>query len=476
MKDRFSVVKIPDQVKWIIHTLEEQGYEAYAVGGCVRDTVLEREPGDWDITTSARPEQVKALFRYTIDTGIQHGTVTVMLEKEGYEITTYRMDGEYADHRHPSEVRFTPNLREDLRRRDFTINAMAYNPRTGIVDPFDGMADIQKRCIRCVGDPRERFGEDALRMLRGIRFAGQLQFEIERDTLSAIREQAPTLVNVSAERIRTELTKLLLSDGADRLLLAAETGLDRYFLPELGQMLATPQNNPHHCFDVGHHSMEAVSQINRMWRKNLTQEISREEKSHVILVFAALLHDVAKPDCRETDETGVDHFYRHNELGAVKAGRILRRLKFDNETISVVVRIIRCHDRRHENCLIDGRYSTKGKSVMRRLMNQIGVDAMPYLFVLQRADLMAQGQYMREEKLLRLDAAERCYKEICKSGEAVTRAELALGGRELLAMGVPSGPEIGRILDELLNTVLEEPSCNTVETLTALAKELIEGS
>lgn len=473
MKDRFSVVKIPDQVKWIIDTLEKQGYEAYAVGGCVRDTVLGREPGDWDITTSARPEQVKALFRRTIDTGIQHGTVTVMLEKEGYEITTYRMDGEYEDHRHPREVRFTPSLREDLRRRDFTINAMAYNPRTGIVDPFDGMSDIEKRCIRCVGDPRERFGEDALRMLRGIRFAGQLQFEIENETLTAIREQAPTLVNVSAERIRTELTKLLLSDGSDRLLLAAETGLDQYFLPELGEMLAVPQNNPHHCFDVGHHSMEAVRHINRMWHGDLTQQISREEKSHVILAFAALLHDVAKPDCRETDEEGVDHFYRHNELGAAKAEDILRRLRFDNETISLVVRIIRCHDRRHENCMKGGRYSTKGKSAMRRLMNQIGVDAMPYLFVLQRADLMAQGQYMREEKLLGLDAAERCYKEICKSREAVTRAELALGGKDLLAMGVPSGPEVGQILDELLNAVLEEPSCNTVETLTALAKEYI---
>ena len=199
-------MKIPENASFIIQTLEKSGFEAYVVGGCVRDMVLGREPEDWDITTSATPQQVKALFRRTIDTGIQHGTVTVMVGSEGYEVTTYRMDGEYEDHRHPKEVVFTPNLIEDLKRRDFTINALAFNPRTGLVDEFDGLGDLERHCIRCVGVAKERFEEDALRMLRGIRFAGQLQFELEEKTLQAIEEKAPTLTNVSAVRIRTELT------------------------------------------------------------------------------------------------------------------------------------------------------------------------------------------------------------------------------------------------------------------------------
>lgn len=460
-------MRIPEHVAFIIQKLEENGFEGYAVGGCVRDTLLGREPGDWDITTSARPEQVKALFRRTIDTGIQHGTVTVMLEDDGYEVTTYRMDGEYEDHRHPKEVLFTPNLTEDLKRRDFTINAMAYNEKSGIVDQFDGMKDLKEHCIRCVGDAGERFEEDALRMLRGIRFAGQLQFDIEKQTLAAIREKAPTLVNVSAERIRTELTKLLVSDGADRLLLAYETGLSAYFLPELDRMLATEQNNPHHMYDVGHHTIEAVRHINRIFKEHG----EFDEKAHVWLVYAALLHDVAKPDCKTTDASGIDHFHNHNALGAEKARGILRRLKFDNETVSVVTRIIENHDNRHENCMINGVYSTKGKKAMRRLMNRIGREVMPYLFALQEADLLAQSTYTREEKLAKLAAARRCYQEICVANEAVTVKELAIGGRDLMQLGIRPGPQIGDILSGLLDKVMDDPSCNERETLIRMVKE-----
>lgn len=460
-------LRIPDNVTFILDTLEKNGYEGYAVGGCVRDTVLGREPEDWDITTSARPEQVKALFRRTIDTGIQHGTVTVMLGGTGYEVTTYRMDGEYEDHRHPKEVLFTPNLIEDLKRRDFTINAMAYNPGTGIVDEFQGISDIERKCIRCVGNACERFEEDALRMLRGIRFAGQLQFGIEKKTLEAIREKAPTLVNVSAERIRTELTKLLLSDGADRLLVAVETGLSRYFLPELDEMLATPQNNPHHAYDVGHHSMEAVRRVNRLWKEH--PEL--DDKAHVWLSYAALLHDVAKPDCKTTDAKGIDHFYNHNSLGEEKARGILRRLKFDNETVSVVSRIIKYHDSRHENCLIDGKYSDKGKRAMRRLMNRIGSDIMPLLFLLQEADLLAQSSYKQKEKLEKLSAARRCYREICEAKDAVTVKELAVDGRDLIRLGVKPGPMLGAILKSLLEIVMDEPEKNSKEDLIHIVKQ-----
>lgn len=460
-------MKIPENVSFIIHKLEENGFEGYAVGGCVRDSILGREPEDWDITTSAKPEQVKELFKRTVDTGIKHGTVTVMLGDEGYEVTTYRMDGEYEDHRHPKEVIFTPDLVEDLKRRDFTINAMAYNETSGIVDKFDGMKDLEAGCIRCVGNARERFDEDALRMLRGIRFAGQLNFSIEEKTLEGIREKADTIVNVSAERIRTELTKLLISDGADKLLVAHDTGLSVYFLKELDDMLAVGQNNPHHMFDVGHHSMEAVRHINRIWK-----EEGFDDKSHVWLVYAALLHDVAKPDCKTTDADGIDHFRYHNALGAKKAREILRRLKFDNETVSVVTKIIENHDNRHENCLIDGVYSTKGKRAMRRLINRMGKEVMPYFFALQEADLLAQSAYKKEEKLEKLAAAKRCYAEIYADGDAVTVKDLAVDGRDLMEIGVSQGPELGRVLNELLQMVMDEPALNKKEVLIEKAREL----
>lgn len=463
-------IKIPEQVAFILTTLEQHGYEGYAVGGCVRDSILGREPEDWDITTSAQPEQVKALFRRTVDTGILHGTVTVLLGEEGYEVTTYRLDGEYEDHRHPNKVEFTPDLIEDLKRRDFTINAMAYNPGIGIVDKFDGIRDIRKGCIRCVGEAEERFEEDALRMLRGIRFAGQLLFTIEPLTLQAMGKKAPLLVNVSAERIRTELTKLLISNGADRLLLAVKTGLSPHFLPELDRMLATPQRNPHHRWDVGNHSIQTILHINKLWREK--RELG--QKAHIILAYSALLHDVAKPECRMTDEDGVDHFYRHNELGAEKAKKILRRLKFDNETISMVSRLIFYHDTRHENCLQNGVYSNNGKKEMRRLMGKIGKEAMPLLFLLQRADLLAQSDYKREEKLAKLSAGERCYEEIMAAGEAVTIKDLAVGGQQIMELGVKPGPEIGRVLQELLKVVLESPEKNTKEDLLEIAGRIVD--
>lgn len=462
-------MKIPENAARILQTLQENGYEAYVVGGCVRDMILGREPGDWDITTSAEPLQVKALFRRTIDTGIQHGTVTVMMGHEGYEVTTYRMDGEYKDHRHPKEVIFTPTLIEDLRRRDFTINAMAYNPQTGLIDAFDGMGDLRRRCIRCVGDPLERFEEDALRMLRGIRFAGQLEFEVETATFDAMTVKASTLVHVSAERIRTELTKLLISGGSDRLLLAVQTGLSRYFLPELDAMLQTPQNNPHHCYDVGRHSLEALRQIHILW-----QQEGFGEREQVMLAYAALLHDVAKPDCKTVDDEGIDHFYSHPEEGARKAREILRRLKFDNDTVSMVTKLIRYHDRRHENCLIDGVYSPKGKRAMRRLMNQAGKDTMPLLFLLQRADLLAQSDYMKEQKLAKLEAGERCYREIVQSREAVTVSELAIGGRDLIGLGMKPGPELGQMLQRLLELVLDDPQKNTKENLYSQVKQWVD--
>lgn len=255
------IIQLPEDVRFIIHTLQDAGHEAYAVGGCVRDSLLSRTPDDWDITTSARPEETKKLFRRTIDTGIQHGTVTVMLKKNGYEVTTYRVDGEYEDGRHPKEVIFTANLIEDLKRRDFTINAMAYNEESGLVDAFTGKKDLEEGIIRCVGDADERFTEDALRIMRAVRFSAQLGFSMEDKTKAAIRGHAENLRKVSAERIQTELTKLVTSPHPEYLRSAWETGITAVFLPEFDRLMRTPQNNPHHCLNVGEHTLRAMQAV-----------------------------------------------------------------------------------------------------------------------------------------------------------------------------------------------------------------------
>ena len=251
-------IQLPDKVHHIINTLEEAGYEAYAVGGCVRDSILGRKPDDWDITTSAKPEEIKRLFPRTVDTGIKHGTVTVLLGGEGFEVTTYRVDGVYEDGRHPSEVTFTASLKEDLKRRDFTINAMAYNARTGLVDLYGGLADIENRVIRCVGIAGERFDEDALRMLRAVRFSAQLSFRIEEATGEAVKALAPNLQKISAERIQVELVKLVTSPNPDYLRTAYELGITAQILPEFDLCMETPQRHKHHCYDVGEHILHSM--------------------------------------------------------------------------------------------------------------------------------------------------------------------------------------------------------------------------
>lgn len=254
-------IHLPEDVNKIIHTIEDAGYEAFAVGGCVRDSLLFRTPDDWDITTSAKPEEVKRLFKKTIDTGIQHGTVTVMLHHAGYEVTTYRIDGEYADARHPKEVTFTANLSEDLRRRDFTINAMAYNDRSGIVDDFHGMEDLKSGVLRAVGDPTERFEEDALRMMRAVRFSAQLDYEIEEKTREAIKALAKNLEQISAERIQVELVKLVKSSHPEKLRDLYETGITAVIMPEFDCMMETEQNNPHHKYSVGEHTIAGMMAV-----------------------------------------------------------------------------------------------------------------------------------------------------------------------------------------------------------------------
>lgn len=432
-------MKLPENVNRIIHRLQKEGYDAYAVGGCVRDTLLGRRPKDWDITTSARPEVVKSLFSHTIDTGIQHGTVTVMLDHVGYEVTTYRIDGEYEDSRHPKEVIFTGNLVEDLKRRDFTINAMAYNDESGLVDVFEGEQDLKKGVIRCVGNAHDRFGEDALRMLRAVRFAAQLGFSIEEQTKAAVADLASTLAKVSAERIQMELVKLLTSANPQEMREVYELGLSRVFLPEFDRMMETPQHNKHHMYTVGEHTIHAMEAIS----------------ADKVLRLAMLFHDIAKPLCITTDEEGQDHFKGHPQEGAKMTKEILRRLKFDNDTIGHVALFVRYHDDR----------PVLTATNVRRIMSRIGEENMKGLLAVKRADTLGQSMYHREEKLAYIDMMEQLYQQVLQEQQCVKKSDLALNGRDLIRMGMQPGKQLGAVLDGLFELVLEHPEWNTRERL-----------
>ena len=432
-------IRLPQKVNRIITSLQNAGFEAYAVGGCVRDSILGREPGDWDITTSAMPEEMKALFEKTVDTGIEHGTVTVLLEREGFEVTTYRIDGKYEDSRHPKEVTFTRSLKEDLLRRDFTINAMAYNEKNGLVDIFGGLRDLKERKIRCVGDAKARFSEDALRILRGIRFAAQLGFSIDEETKAGMEKLAPTLKNISAERIQTELVKMLISRRPELIREAYELGITAQFLPEFDRLMETAQETPHHMYTVGEHTIHAIGNV-------------RPDK---VLRLTMLLHDMGKPAYKTVDEDGRAHFKKHALESEIIAGRILRRLKFDNDTIHKVTRLVRYHDYRMPSTAKD----------VRRAMNKIGEDIFSYYMEVRRGDVLAQSMYQREEKIQNLDEIERLYQEIIEKGQCVSLKELSVTGRDLIEAGMAPGKEIGVKLNELLLLVIEEPELNTKEKL-----------
>lgn len=439
-------INLPEKVKFIIETITAAGFEAYAVGGCIRDSILGREPNDWDVTTSATPQQVKALFRRTIDTGIQHGTVTVMLDKDGFEVTTYRIDGEYEDSRHPKEVIFTPNLVEDLKRRDFTINAMAYNDMAGLVDIFDGMGDIERGVIRCVGEAKERFTEDALRILRAIRFSAQLGYGIEENTKAAIAELAPNLRNISAERIQVELTKLLTSPHPDYLEVAYETGVTAVILPELDVCMKTAQNHKCHCMGVGKHILCSLNYV----------------PADKYLRWAALLHDIGKPVTLTVDEKGITHFYGHPKVSAQMAKEILKRLRFDNDTLHVVCRLVEYHDY--------GIGVVPDMKRVRRAINRMGEDIFPMFLQLWNADIMAQSEYKREEKLDAIRIWKEMYDQIMESNQCTSLKTLAVSGADLIALGMKPGKEIGEVLQGLLEHVLDCPEDNQKEMLLQRVK------
>lgn len=446
------IIKLPKHVKYIIETLEQNGYEAYAVGGCVRDSILGREPNDWDITTSADPYEVKKLFSHTIDTGLQHGTVTIMLEHVGYEVTTYRIDGDYEDSRHPKEVTFTKSLEEDLKRRDFTVNAMAYNDRDGLIDLFHGMDDIQKKVIRCVGNAEERFTEDALRIMRAVRFSAQFGYEIELETKKAIVKLAPNLKNISAERIREELIKLLVSDHPDYIRIAYETGITAQILPELDVCMETKQNTPHHMYTVGEHIIHSLTYV----------------PGDKVLRLAMLMHDIGKPYCITTDETGRDHFKGHAEKSAEMAAVIMHRLKFDNDTLNRVKRLAKYHD-----WAISLSPPIK-KATVRSMISRIGEDLFPDLFAIGDADLLAQSDYFKAEKEEKQQLLKEMYREIMEQGDCLSIKNLAVSGNDLIGHGMKPGKELGQVLQKMLEDVLKHPSSNNKEYLLNHLNKYVE--
>ena len=438
-------IVIPKDVLWILRKLNEAGYEAYVVGGCVRDSLLGREPHDWDITTDAEPLQVKALFKRTVDTGLQHGTVTVLNHGVGYEVTTYRLDGDYSDHRRPESVTFSRQLSDDLMRRDFTINAMAYHPEKGLVDLYGGEKDLAEKRIRAVGVPDERFNEDALRILRAVRFAAQLGFIIEPETRDAIRAHVKELSHVSIERIETELTKLICSPHPEEMEELYQLGITAEILPEFDRMMETEQNTPYHCMDVGHHTIAVM------------KGVSRDK----ILRYAALFHDIGKPECKTTDEEGQDHFKGHPAVGEKMAREIMKRLRLDNKTIDEASLLVYWHD-----------FGVKGdltEKSFRKGVSKMGLRHFPAYLELRKADMHGQSDYEWEKKVEGYQRIQEMYERLLEEKPALTVRELAVNGGDLKKAGIPAGPEMGRMLEHLLQYVLEDPERNTKEELLAEA-------
>lgn len=439
-----EIINIPSDVKQILNKLNKHGYEVYIVGGCVRDSLLGRIPHDWDITTNALPNQVKGLFDKTIDTGIKHGTVTVMINGDGYEVTTYRIDGIYSDSRRPDKVDFTSSLYDDLSRRDFTINAIAYNSTEGLIDYFNGAKDINSKVIKCVGNPNLRFQEDALRMLRAIRFSSELGFEIEQNTLDAIINN-DTLKNISQERIRVELCKILTSNNpVDGLVHLICTNLIEYIIPELKNCIKFNQYNKHHDKDVLMHMLEVV--------KNVPPTLE--------LRLSALLHDIGKPLCFTQGEDGQGHFLQHHKISADMSREILERLKFDNKTIDKVCLLVYEHMSRYDKLRTP---NTK------KFINRVGIDNLDDLFELQVADIKGCAEaYQNFDNVIKLK--EECYR-IINEKQPLSVKDLNINGRDLISIGYKQGKEIGLILNDLLELVLDNPELNQRDKLLEIVNQ-----
>jgi len=438
---------IPPDAVYLLRTLHQAGYEAYLVGGCVRDLLREAEPHDWDICTSALPTQTKQCFtgHRIFETGIKHGTVTILLNEKPFEVTTYRIDGTYSDGRHPDSVQFSKRLWDDLSRRDFTMNAIAMDETGVIQDPFQGLEDIRHGIIRCAGEPDQRFQEDGLRVLRALRFSAVLEYSIHADTANAIHQHKTILERVSAERINTEVKKLLVGPRAGDVL-REYPDVFCQFWPDLAPLVALEQNNPWHCFGGWEHTIHALEAA----------------PADVVLKLAVLLHDIGKPACKTTDANGIDHFYGHASVSAKMANQMLRALKFDRDTRQKVVCLVENHDA--AICATD-------KNI-RRWLHKLGREMFFQLLEVKRADNMGQAYETVRE---RLDELQRIQ---CRAGEMLAEEQcfsikdLAVNGKDILNTGIPEGPEIGRILNNLMDKILNGEVQNEKERLLNLIPSL----
>lgn len=438
-------LKIPESVQIIIRELEKYGYEAYAVGGCVRDSILGRTPHDWDICTSALPEETMEVFKdfHVIPTGLKHGTVTLLIKNEAYEITTYRIDGQYSDSRHPDDVKFTSSLDEDLARRDFTINAIALTEHK-LIDPFGGVNDIENKIIKCVGNAAHRFEEDALRILRAIRFACQLNFEIEPDTELEIRRQRKTLNKISAERINSELCKMIICQSFYKYLLKY-SNVFSCVITELDPMIGFAQNNPHHIYNVFDHTVMAMKYCH---------------SDDLITKSATLFHDVGKPECYTEDECGVGHFYGHASIGEKLTDNIMRYLRFDNTTREQVIQLVKYHD---------STLAAKPEHI-KRWLNKIGEKQFRRLLDVKRADIQAQNPVYVQERMDELDKTELMLEEVIREKECFSLKDLAVNGDDLIAIGYVAGVELGKALKLLLSLVISDKVKNDRDELLRAAE------
>lgn len=438
-------ILIPEEVKSILSELNNSGYEAYAVGGCVRDSLIGKAPKDWDICTSATPKEVEMVFsgEKIIETGLKHGTVTLVRNNISYEITTFRTDGKYTDGRHPDNVRYVTSLREDLIRRDFTINAMAVDKEGNIIDLNGGLDDLKQKKIRCVGNPNDRFKEDSLRILRALRFAARYRFNIDYSTKNAIHQSKVLLKNISQERITSEFRQII--SYADKHLLMEFSDVIEIIVPEIKESIGFEQNNSHHIFDVYGHTITAIDNA------------AQNETIRLALFF----HDIGKPKTYIEDENNIGHFPKHPIVGAEMTEDIMRRMRFDNKIVNRVVLLVENHDLNIAPSL----------SFARRLINKFGEEFIFELLEVMKCDKSAQSSNTDKEKtLLNIFILEKYIKQALNEKNCFSLKDLAVNGNDLKELGIPEGPYLGKILKKLLDFVLENPDKNNKEFLLKKVK------
>lgn len=441
-------IQMPKNVELIIDSLTKSGFEAFAVGGCIRDCIMGINPKDWDICTSAIPEQTKQVFKNyrIIDTGIKHGTVTILIDSEMYEVTTFRIDGKYEDNRHPENVTFVSAVKEDLARRDLTINALAYNNDSGLIDYFGGLNDIKNKKIKCVGSADKRFNEDALRILRAIRFSAVYGFDIEEETNKSIHKNAHLIKNISKERINAELNKILLSEKPSTVLMKYSDVIE-IFIPEIKLCVGFNQHNKHHCYNVWEHICKTIDSIEPV----------------LILRITMLLHDIAKPICAVKDGNGTFHFPNHNEVGAEISHKILKRLKYPNYIVNTCTGLVKVHDMA----------LSKNRKNVKKYICKFGIDFLYDLIKVKYADISAQSIYKKEEKIESLRQFKEMLDTLIKEENCFSIKDMQISGGDIKNLGVKEGKEIGIILSDLFNMIIENKVENNHIELLSAAKKLI---